>query len=81
MMTTKRYLSGYIPEEQVQIVKRYLIPAAVKAAGLKPEQIQIEDSAVQVLVKSYCREAGVRNLQKRIITRVVIIYVHLFFDL
>jgi ATP-dependent Lon protease len=50
----------------VQIVKRFLIPSAIKAAGLKPEQIEVDDSAVQVLVKAYCREAGVRNLQKRI---------------
>lgn len=60
------YLSGYIPEEQHQIVKNYLVPNALKESGLKENQIEIQDTAIHGLVKSYCREAGVRNLQKHV---------------
>ena len=38
----------------------------VKQTGVKPENINIEDSALNKLIKLYCRESGVRNLQKQI---------------
>jgi Lon-like ATP-dependent protease len=56
----------------VQIVKKYLVPTAIKESGLKPANIGIEDSAIQLLVKAYCREAGVRNLQKRIYSQSIV---------
>lgn len=48
------------------IAKQYLIPVALKDCGLKPEQTQILDDSLWTLIKSYCRESGVRNLQKHI---------------
>lgn len=39
---------------------------AMKDSGLSQEQITIEDSALNTLIRSYCRESGVRNLQKHI---------------
>lgn len=48
------------------IARQYLIPQAMTDSGLKNEQIDIKDSALLSLIKSYCRESGVRNLQKHI---------------
>lgn len=59
-------MSGYVAEEKLAIAKQYLIPAAMKDSGLTDQQILIEDSALSNLIKAYCRESGVRNLQKHI---------------
>ena len=59
-------MSGYVGEEKLAIARQYLIPQAMKDSGLKDEQIQIKESALLTLIKSYCRESGVRNLQKHI---------------
>lgn len=53
-------------EEKVAIAQQYLIPQAMKDCGLTSEQISIQDDALKTLIKSYCRESGVRNLQKHI---------------
>lgn len=58
-------VSGYVAEEKVAIAERYLIPQAEKDCGIK-EQVQIQKDAINTLIKSYCRESGVRNLQKHI---------------
>ncbi len=63
-----------MPDEQHQIVKKYLIPTAVKESGLDPAKVTIDDSAIQTLVRYYCRESGVRNLQKRIVGIVPILF-------
>ena len=44
----------------------YLIPQARKSAGITEEQVAIHDPSLSLLIKSYCRESGVRNLQKHI---------------
>lgn len=59
-------MSGYVGEEKVAIARNYLIPAAQTQIGLKDDQITIDDSAIWALIKSYCRESGVRNLQKHV---------------
>lgn len=59
-------MSGYVAEEKIAIAKQYLVPQAMKDSGLRDEHVSIEDEALQVLIKSYCRESGVRNLQKHI---------------
>lgn len=59
-------MSGYVAEEKMAIAKQYLIPQAKKDCGVTNEGIAIEDSALRTLIKSYCRESGVRNLQKHI---------------
>lgn len=59
-------MSGYVAEEKLAIAKQYLIPTAKKESGVKDENIEIEESALSALIKSYCRESGVRNLQKHI---------------
>lgn len=59
-------MSGYVAEEKVAIAKQYLIPHAMKDCGLKQEQIVFKDNSLEILIKNYCRESGVRNLQKQI---------------
>lgn len=46
--------------------QQYLIPQASKSTGVNNEQLNIDDDALNMLIKSYCRESGVRNLQKHI---------------
>ncbi|CAI4210548.1 unnamed protein product [Parascedosporium putredinis] len=59
-------LSGYVADEKMAIAKRYLAPAAKEAAGLKEADVELTEDAVHELIKSYCRESGVRNLKKQI---------------
>lgn len=59
-------MSGYVAEEKLAIARQYLIPQAQKDSGLRDDQFQLEEPALNMLIKSYCRESGVRNLQKHI---------------
>lgn len=59
-------MSGYVAEEKLAIAKQYLLPQAMKDSGLKSTNINLEDASLNVLIKNYCRESGVRNLQKHI---------------
>ncbi|GJP30857.1 hypothetical protein CLOM_g7186 [Closterium sp. NIES-68] len=59
-------LVGYISDEKTHIARGYLEPAARTGCGLKEEQVLVTDSALHSLIETYCREAGVRNLQKHI---------------
>lgn len=59
-------LSGYIMKEKVEIAKNYLSPHAAKSSGFKEDQVVINEDALENLIKSYCREAGVRSLEKEI---------------
>ncbi|KAI9171030.1 Lon protease [Paramyrothecium foliicola] len=59
-------LSGYVSDEKKAIANRYLSPAAKEAAGLKDANVNLTDEAIEELIKSYCRESGVRNLKKQI---------------
>ncbi|KYK59252.1 hypothetical protein DCS_00382 [Drechmeria coniospora] len=59
-------LSGYVADEKKAIANTYLGPAAKEAAGLKNADVNLTDEAIEELIKSYCRESGVRNLKKQI---------------
>ncbi|XP_017107612.2 lon protease homolog, mitochondrial isoform X1 [Drosophila bipectinata] len=59
-------MSGYVAEEKIAIARQYLIPLAMNDCGLTDEQIKITEDALNMLIRSYCRESGVRNLQKQI---------------
>ncbi|RKF59704.1 Lon protease-like protein, mitochondrial [Erysiphe neolycopersici] len=59
-------LSGYVADEKIAIAERYLGPAAKELAGLKEVDINLSRDAIEELIKSYCRESGVRNLKKHI---------------
>jgi Lon-like ATP-dependent protease len=59
-------LSGYVADEKKAIANKYLGPAAKEAAGLQNADVQLTEEAIEELIKSYCRESGVRNLKKQI---------------
>lgn len=59
-------MSGYVAEEKISIARKYLIPKAIHETGVDEKLVSIEDSALLALIKHYCRESGVRNLQKHI---------------
>ncbi|XP_076301620.1 lon protease homolog, mitochondrial isoform X2 [Lasioglossum baleicum] len=59
-------MSGYVADEKVAIAKQYLVPQAMSDSGLSDTHVKIDDGALNLLIKFYCRESGVRNLQKHI---------------
>lgn len=59
-------IAGYITDEKMHIARDYLEKNTREACGIKPEQAEVTDAALLALIESYCREAGVRNLQKQI---------------
>ncbi|KAL3999049.1 endopeptidase La [Acanthocheilonema viteae] len=59
-------VSGYVAEEKLNIAQSYLVPQCRKDSSLEESQLQITSEALQTLIKHYCRESGVRNLQKHI---------------
>jgi Lon-like ATP-dependent protease len=59
-------VSGYVLEEKLAIAQKYLIPQILESTGLKESKVTINELALTKLIHSYCRESGVRNLQKHI---------------
>jgi ATP-dependent Lon protease len=59
-------MPGYIEDEKLAIAKRYLIKRQLTSAGLSEEQCQIDDDVMRAIIRDYTREAGVRNLERRI---------------
>ncbi len=59
-------LSGYTEREKIAIAQEYLIPRQVKENGLRPEEVVFTKDALQSIIRSYTREAGVRNLEREI---------------
>ena len=61
-------ITGYTEIEKFNIVKKYLISKQMEAHGLKTGDIEIPDATVEMLIRSYTREAGVRNLERVVAT-------------
>ena len=59
-------LNSYTPKEKFEIAKRYLIPQELKKHALKRREFSISDKALKILIDEYTREAGVRNLRRRL---------------
>jgi ATP-dependent Lon protease len=59
-------LSGYTEKEKISIAKGYLIPRQLRENGLRKNEIQFTDDGIQKIIRSYTREAGVRNLEREI---------------
>jgi ATP-dependent Lon protease len=59
-------LSGYTEDEKAEIARRYLVRRQLEANGLRPEQAEIDDDALRLIIHAYTREAGVRNLEREI---------------
>ncbi|MBU0911980.1 MAG: endopeptidase La [Gammaproteobacteria bacterium] len=59
-------LAGYTEDEKLNISKQHLINKQIERNGLKPHEIEIEDSAIVGIIRYYTREAGVRSLEREI---------------
>lgn len=59
-------VSGYIPEEKVEIAKRHLIPNALDQIGLRKGDVKLSKRTIDRLIEDYTLESGVRQLDKRI---------------
>ncbi|MDC0737367.1 endopeptidase La [Cognatishimia sp. SS12] len=59
-------LAGYTEDEKAEIAHRHLIPKQVKNHGLKAKEFTLEPEALQEMIRTYTREAGVRNLEREI---------------
>lgn len=59
-------LSGYTEDEKMKIAQNHLIEKQKKNNGLKPTELEIDDSAILDIIRYYTREAGVRNLEREI---------------
>ncbi len=59
-------LSGYTEEEKLGIARKYLVPKQLEAHGLSGERVTISDNTLRIVMREYTREAGVRNLERRI---------------
>ena len=61
-------LEGYIESEKFNIAKSYLIPKQIKQHGLEDYKVSFTDAAVKEVIRSYTKEAGVRNLERQFAT-------------
>ncbi|XP_001376069.1 lon protease homolog, mitochondrial isoform X1 [Monodelphis domestica] len=59
-------VSGYVAQEKLAIAERYLVPQARVLCGLDESKTKISSDVLTLLIKQYCRESGVRNLQKQV---------------
>ena len=59
-------IAGYLPDEKKNIAVKYLYPKELKEAGLEKSQLSISENAIEKIIDSYTREAGVRQLERTI---------------
>ncbi len=59
-------IPGYTEDEKIEISKRHLMRKQAEAHGLKPGEWTVSDEALRELVRTYTREAGVRNLEREL---------------
>ena len=57
-------IPGYTEDEKVEIAKRHLLPKSIANHGLKKGEFELTDDALRQIIRTYTREAGVRNLER-----------------
>jgi len=60
------FLSGYTENEKISIAKGYLIPRQIRENSLRENEVKFTDASLQKIIRQYTREAGVRNLERKI---------------
>ena len=59
-------LSGYTEDEKIEIAKRHIVPKQKAAHGIESSELRIEKKAIEEIIRTYTREAGVRNMEREI---------------
>ncbi|EHS62890.1 lon-like ATP-dependent protease [Puccinia graminis f. sp. tritici CRL 75-36-700-3] len=59
-------VSGYVTDEKINIASKYLSPQAKESCGFGDSDVSIDQSAIDTLIRYYCRESGVRKLKQNI---------------
>jgi ATP-dependent Lon protease len=59
-------IPGYTRREKLAIARQHLIPKQIEEHGITNELLKIQDSAVEIIIESYTREAGVRTLERQV---------------
>src|SRR5215467_2378316 len=59
-------IPGYTRREKLAIARQHLIPKQIEEHGITPQQLEITDKAVDIVMDSYTREAGVRTLERQV---------------
>jgi ATP-dependent Lon protease len=57
---------GYTTEEKLAIARGYLLPRQLKRNGLTPEEVEVSDEVLRMVISEYTREAGVRRLEREL---------------
>ncbi|MBV6395749.1 MAG: Lon protease 2 [Anaerolineales bacterium] len=60
------FLSGYTEREKIAIARGYLVPRQLRENGLRSKEIRFANTALAKIIREYTREAGVRNLERKI---------------
>jgi len=60
------HLSGYTEQEKLEIAIQYLVPRQLRENMLRPNELTFARDAIQLVIRDYTREAGVRNLEREI---------------
>ena len=61
-------LEGYTESEKFNIAKKYLVPKQIEMHGLQDRKVTFNEPAIKEIIRSYTREAGVRNLERQVAT-------------
>ena len=59
-------IPGYTEDEKINIADKFLLPKQIKENGIKQGELNVKDGTIKQIIRSYTREAGVRNLEREI---------------
>ncbi|MFM2281964.1 MAG: endopeptidase La, partial [Pseudomonadota bacterium] len=59
-------IAGYTEEEKLEIAKRHLMSKAMRDHALQPKEFSVSDEAILEIIRTYTREAGVRNFEREL---------------